>query len=103
MPSIAPHANGVEFMHGLTLEGPLSSKLSLSVEISKLSQSMSSTSLGPSGLYSTCDQGIKVFNKLIKTKELMANPSQGGCLMWSKPQCAITQFNLRVWSGKRER
>jgi len=78
MPSIPPYANGIEFMHGLTLEGTLPSKLSLCVEISKLSLFMSSISLGPNGLDSTCNQGIKALRKLMETKDSMANPSQEG-------------------------
>jgi len=54
--------------------------LSLGVEISKLDLSMSSISLGPNGLDSTSDQDIKVFNKLMETKDLMENPSQEGVL-----------------------
>ena len=101
MPSIPPHANGVDFMHGLTLERALPSKPSLVVEISKLCLSMSSVFLGPNGLDSTCNQDIKIFNKLMETMNLRVNPSRDG--VFDAEQTTRCNHSIQFKSMEREK
>jgi len=70
MALVSSHANGVEFMHGLTFGNTLLSKSSLGVGLSELGQSMNGIFLQPNGLILLYDEYIKVLNNLMEIKDL---------------------------------
>jgi len=76
MTSIHSHASGIKCVYGLTLRNPLSSKPSSREKLSELGQSMRGISLGCNGLDLSCDEYLKILNKLMKVKDLRATPSQ---------------------------
>jgi len=63
-------------LHGLTLGNPLPSKTCLEVKLGELGQTISTSSLTAHGLHLSSDECIKVLNKLMKTKDFKAHPSQ---------------------------